>query len=148
MKNRIKAMAMLSIFMMVCGVIAISGPVSAVTVKEKAFKVDQGHNYFYDGQSGHQKNTWKTYLYPNNQRKVFQKIYVKINNKYEFSTATNYTLKKVNKSKIKITRDYWGIDGKHHHEVIYKKTKLSTRMYYWNVFRKQLINNPWSPGFI
>jgi hypothetical protein len=144
MENKIKMLALLSIFVMLCASVSISGPVSAAKVK--AFKVDQGHNYFYDGQSGYQKNTWKTYLYTNNKRKVFQNIYIKEKKKYVASESTNYTLMKVSKTRIKLTRDYWGIDDKHHHEVAYVNTKLSTRLYYWYVFRKQLIKDPHSPG--
>lgn len=49
-EHKIKLLALLSIFVMVCGIIGISETVSAAKVKEKAFKVDQGTMYYYDKQ--------------------------------------------------------------------------------------------------
>lgn len=147
MENKIKMLAMLSIFVMVCGVISISEPVSAAKVKEKAFKVDQGTIYFYDGQSGNQKMTWKTYLYyPSQQRKVFRTFYIQEpNKKYVFAGNDTYSLYKVSKNKMRIVIDWTDLDDNPHRDIIYKKTSLNTRMYYWYVFKKVMKKDPWSP---
>lgn len=145
--NNIKIIALLSIFVLFCGVISISEPVSAAKVKEKAFKVDQGSKYYYDKEAGAPgKMSWKTYLYyPSQKRKVFKNFYVKRNGKYVLEEKTNYTISRVSKNKMKIIYYYEDLDGNPCSEVMYKKTKLNTRMYYWLVFRKQMMKDPCAP---
>ena len=146
-EHKIKLLALLSIFVMVCGVIGISEPVSAAKVKEKAFKVDQGTIYFYDGQSGNQKMTWKTYLYyPSQQRKIFRTVYVQMpNKKYALESKDTYSLYKVSKNKMRIVIDWTDLDDNPHRTIIYKNTSLNTRMYYWYVFKKVMKKDPYSP---
>jgi hypothetical protein len=137
-------LAGLAVLFMVCAIIQVAEP-AAAAIPDKAFKVDQGTKYFYSGQSGPMKMSWKTYLYlPSNKRKIFQTFYVKDNGRYSGHWVVSWheiiTLQKVTKTKMKIT-DYTDNELHPGTTVTYKKTKLSTRKYYWYVYRPAMLRN-------
>lgn len=139
MIKKMNILAVLTVMFMVCAVIQFTEPVAAAKVTDKAFKVDQGTKYFYSGQSGPMKMSWKTYLYvPSNKRKVFQTFYVKINGKWYVSWHEIITLQKISKNVMKIT-DYSDSELGPGTIVKYKKTKLNTRKYYWYVYRPAML---------
>ena len=102
------------------------------------YKVDKGSVITSDGK-GMMK--WDTTLdTKNNARTISATIgnYNKKTKKYNPREGSIITLKKVSKTKIKIV----SVEPKSGQKVTsYKKTKLSTRLYYWNVYRPYLIKN-------
>ncbi len=145
MEKKMNILAGLAVLFMVCAVIQIAEPAAAAKVTDKAFKVDQGTKYFYTGQSGPMKMSWKTYLYvPSNKRKIFQTFYVKDNGRYSGHWVVSWheiiTLQKISKTKMKIT-DYSDSELGPGTTVTYKNTKLSTRKYYWYVYRPAMLRN-------
>ncbi|MCK9150697.1 hypothetical protein [Methanobacterium alcaliphilum] len=138
MVKKITAIVALAVLFMFCASIQFVEPASAAT--SKGIKVDHGTKYFWSGQSGNMKMTWKTYKVTSNTRKVYQTFYVKINGKYLVSWHEIITLRKVSKNRIKII-DYTDSELGPGTTVTYKKTKLSTRKYYWYKFRPQMLKN-------
>ena len=143
MVKKMNILAVLTVMFMVCAVIQFAEPAAAAKVTDKAFKVDQGTKYFYSGQSGPMKMSWRTQLYvPSNKRKVFQTFYVKDNGRYSGKWVVSWheiiTLQKVSKNVMKIT-DYSDSELGPGTTVTYKKTKLNTRKYYWYVYRPAML---------
>lgn len=131
--------ALFAILFMVCATIQLAEPVSAAKVYQ--YKVDQGTKYFYSGQSGPMKLTWKTYAYSNTyRRKVYKTFYVKIGGKYVVSWHEIATLQKISKTRMKIS-EYSDSELGPGTTVSYKKTGLSTRKYYWHKYRPTMLKN-------
>ena len=127
---KIKFLALFVVFFMACSVVQFAAPVAAAP--QKGYLVDHGTKIFYDGVSGAKmKVKWKTYLYPNNMRKVERTYYEKINGKWKYSNKWVVTFKKVSKTKLwmSCSSDYIN-------------TKLSTRWFYWKIFRPDIEEYP------
>lgn len=136
--KKINIVVALAVLFMFCASIQFIDPASAAT--SKGIKVDHGTKYFYSGQSGYMKMSWNTYKVTSNTRKVYQTFYVKINGKYVVSWHDIITLRKVSKTRMKIS-DYTDNELCPGTTVTYKKTTLSTRKYYWYKFRPQMLKN-------
>jgi hypothetical protein len=127
--NRKVITAAIILFMVFVG-FQFAGPAAAVKV------IDKDTKYFNSPQSGPMKVTWKTYKY-SNYLKVFATYYVKDSGKYVVSWHDIFTLKKVSRTKIKITDT---TDNELHPgtTVRYDNTRLTITGYYWKVFRQML----------
>jgi hypothetical protein len=132
---KIKLIALFAVLFVACSALHFVEPTAAA---QKGYKIDHGTKYFYDGQTGYQKVTWKTYWYTKNVRKVVRKYYVKENGKYIFSYTDTATLQKVSKTKMKIKLQNEPLGPSTY--TYYVKTKLSTRWYYWKVYRPNIQN--------
>lgn len=130
-----KIIALFAVLFIACSALHFVEPAAAA---QKGYKIDQGTKYFYDGQTGYQKITWKTYWYTKNTRKIFRTYYVKDNGKWTLGYKDTVTLQKVSKTKMKITDSNEPLGPSNY--TYYKKTKMNTRNYYWKVFRPNIQN--------
>jgi len=131
---KIKIVALLAVLFIACSALHFVEPTAAA---QKVYKIDQGTKYFYDGQNGYQKITWKTYWYSKNTRQIVRNYYVKDQGKWLFKYTNSVIMKKVSKTTMKI-RNYNQPLAPSIVTLYYVKTKLDTRNYYWKVFRPNI----------
>jgi hypothetical protein len=135
---KMKVAALFAILFIAGSVFYFAEPTAAAS--QKGYLIDHGTKYFYDGQSGYQKASWKTYWYSPNVRKVKETNYVKMEGKWYVSDTFTYTLRKVSKTKMKVIVEHSADLGPPKY-VYYVNTKLNTRNYYWKVFRPHIPSN-------
>ena len=104
-------------------------PVAAV---QKGDLIDHGTKYT----TSEAKCDWKTYWYSESTRKIVKSHYYLENNKWVFDFQYSVVLQKISSTQIKISsEDVGGMN------TYYVNTKLSTRDYYWNVYRPEWLEN-------
>ncbi len=104
-------------------------PVAAV---QKGDLIDHGTKYT----TSEAKCDWKTYWYSESTRKIVKSYYYLENNKWVFDFQYSVVLQKISSTQIKISsEDAGGMN------TYYVNTKLSTRDYYWNVYRPEWLEN-------
>jgi hypothetical protein len=130
---KIKIVALLAVLFIACSALHFVEPTAAA---QKGYKIDQGTKYFYDGQTGYQKVTWKTYWYSKNTRKIVRSWYIKVKGKYVYGYTDTTTLQKVSKTKMKITVPQPDFTPPVY--VLYKKTKMDNKNFYWKVSRPNI----------
>jgi hypothetical protein len=143
---KLNIFSLLMFTFILCSILNFSEPAAAISTNTL---IDQSSYYdtvTFDegGPVLDVKMTWKTYWYGKNTRKVVQKFYYKEDGKWKNSSRVysgyhemSFLIKKVSKSKIKITQTV----NQHDTAVWFEKTKLSTKDYYWKVFRKKWLKH-------
>ena len=114
---------------MVSGALPVIEPVSAV---QNGDLIDQGTKYT----TSEAKCDWKTYKLGENEIKIDKSFYYKEKGKWVFDFKYAVTLQKISSTKMQIGQeDAWGIN------YYYEDTPLSTKDYYWNVYRHEWLEN-------
>ena len=119
--------------LMLCAAVTAADEVSAAK-----YKVDKGSVIYENGKAMMQ---WNTYLDTKTNKRTVDVTfgnYNKKNKKYIPMEGYTTTLKKVSKTKIKIVEVELKSEEK---KVKYKKTRFTTKAYYWNVYRPQMIKH-------
>lgn len=103
-------------------------------------KVDKGSVKFKDSNNAYLMK-WNTYWNSGkNQRVIYKDYYTydKVDKKYNLVSEANTTFKKVTKNKLKVVS--WS-DTELKPKIYYKKTKLTTKAYYWKIYKPKMIKN-------
>lgn len=120
---------LLMVLFLISAAFTVIGPVAAV---QKGDLIDHGTKYT----TSHAKCDWKTYWYSESTRKIVKSYYYLENNKWVFDFQYSVVLQKISSTQIKISsEDAGGIN------TYYVYTRLSTRDYYWNVYRSEWLEN-------
>lgn len=142
---KIKILAICTVLVIFCSLMHFVEP-TAATSNQKGYLIDHGTKYYVDHYTDENKHyiqkfkvTWKTYWYSKNLRKVFKKYYAKKNGKkWVFSWKETNIINKVSKNKIKLTCILYGSGT--NNCTIYLKTKMSTRNFYWKIYRPAIFS--------
>lgn len=126
---KIKVITLLMVLFMVSGVLPVIETAFAV---QNVDLIDQGTLYT----TSPAKCDWKTYKLGENTIKIDKSFYYKENGKWVFDFKYSVTLQKISSSKMQIGQeDARGIN------YYYEDTPLSTKDYYWNVYRQKWLEN-------
>ncbi len=114
---------------LVSAALPVIEPVSAV---QNVDLIDHGTKYT----TSEAKCDWKTYMWGENEIKIDKSFYYKENGKWVFDFKYAVTLQKISSTKMQIGQeDAGGIN------YYYEETRLSTKDYYWNVYRPYWLEN-------